>query len=135
MSEDYQSMWADLGLNLVEESCVGELSARNLTDDSGETVDEMTNGVVERYFQVNCGIFLPNPDCLNHIREMATEYNADGVIHYGLQFCRHLLMKSIPVEKVLEGKNIASLRIKTDYSMEDVGQLKARIEPFIGQLR
>jgi benzoyl-CoA reductase/2-hydroxyglutaryl-CoA dehydratase subunit BcrC/BadD/HgdB len=47
-----------------EESCVGERGTRNLTDDSGETVDEMLDAIVDRYFQVDCAIFTPNPDRL-----------------------------------------------------------------------
>ena len=118
-----------------EESCVGERGTRNLTDDSGETVDEMCDAIVDRYFQVDCAIFTPNPDRLNHIQEMVAAYKADGVIHYGLQFCQPYLMEAIPVEKALEEKNIPCLRIETDYSMEDVGQLKTRVEAFVEQLR
>jgi benzoyl-CoA reductase/2-hydroxyglutaryl-CoA dehydratase subunit BcrC/BadD/HgdB len=118
-----------------EESCVGERGTRNLTDDSGETVDEMLEAIVDRYFKVDCAIFTPNPDRLNHIQEMVAAYKADGVIHYGLQFCQPYLMEAIPVEKALEEKNIPCLRIETDYSMEDVGQLKTRVEAFVEQLR
>ena len=118
-----------------EESCVGERGTRNLTDDSGRTVDEMMEAIVDRYYQVDCAIFTPNHDRLTHIEEMAATYKADGVIHYGLQFCQPYLMESIPVEKALEKKGIPTLRIETDYSMEDMGQLKTRIEAFIEQLR
>lgn len=118
-----------------EESCVGERGTRNLTDESGDSVDAMMDAIVERYFQVDCAIFTPNPQRLAHIEEMAAAYKADGVIHYGLQFCQPYLMESIPVEKALEAKNIPTLRIETDYGMEDVGQLKTRIEAFIEQLR
>ncbi len=118
-----------------EESCVGERGTRNLTDESGQTIGEMMTAIVDRYFQVDCAIFTPNPQRLAHIREMAATYRADGVIHYGLQFCQPYLMESIPVEKALEEKNIPCLRIETDYSMEDAGQLKTRIEAFIEQLR
>ena len=118
-----------------EESCVGERGTRNLTDESGETVEEMIEAIVDRYYQVDCAIFTPNPERLNHIQEMVTACKADGVIHYGLQFCQPYLMESMPVEKALEEKNIPCLRIETDYSMEDVGQLKTRIEAFIEQLR
>jgi len=118
-----------------EESCVGERGTRNLTDESGETVEQMMDAIIDRYFQVDCAIFTPNPDRLEHIREMAAEYRADGVIHYGLQFCQPYLMEAIPVEKSLEGLDIPCLRVETDYSMEDVGQLKTRIEAFIEQLR
>jgi benzoyl-CoA reductase/2-hydroxyglutaryl-CoA dehydratase subunit BcrC/BadD/HgdB len=117
-----------------EESCVGERGTRNLTDDAGETVDAMLDAIVERYFQVDCAIFTPNPQRLDHIQQMVSDYKADGVIHYGLQFCQPYLMESIPVEKALEEKNIPCLRIETDYSMEDVGQLKTRVEAFVEQL-
>ncbi len=118
-----------------EESCVGERGVRNLTDDSGETIDEMLDAIVDRYFKVDCAIFTPNPDRLNHIREMVDAYRADGVIHYGLQFCQPYLMESIPIEKALEENSIPCLRMETDYSMEDVGQLKTRVEAFVEQLR
>jgi benzoyl-CoA reductase/2-hydroxyglutaryl-CoA dehydratase subunit BcrC/BadD/HgdB len=114
-----------------EESCVGERGTRNLTDDTGKTVDELMEAIVDRHFQVDCAIFTPNPDRLDHIQEMCKKCNADGVIHYGLQFCRPYIMESIPVEKGLESKNIPTLRIETDYSMEDVGQLKTRVEAFL----
>jgi benzoyl-CoA reductase/2-hydroxyglutaryl-CoA dehydratase subunit BcrC/BadD/HgdB len=113
-----------------EESCVGERGTRNLTDETGETVEEMMDAIAERYFQVDCAIFTPNPDRLEHIKEMAAEYKADGVIHYGLQFCQPYLMESIPVEKALEDEDIPCLRIETDYGMEDAGQLKTRVEAF-----
>lgn len=118
-----------------EESCVGERGTRNLTDDSGETVEEMMEAIVDRYFRVDCAIFTPNPDRLGHIREMAAACGADGVIHYGLQFCQPYLMESIPVETALEKEGIPTLRIETDYGMEDAGQLKTRIQAFIEQLR
>jgi len=120
---------------VAEESCVGERGTRNLTDDTGETVDEMMDAIVDRYFQVDCAIFTPNPDRLNHIRDMAADYKVDGVIHYGLQFCQPYLVEAIPVETALEKENIPCLRIETDYSMEDVGQLKTRVEAFVEQLR
>jgi len=118
-----------------EESCVGERGTRNLTDESGETLEEMLEAIVDRYFRVDCAIFTPNPERLEHIQEMVAAYHADGVIHYGLQFCQPYLMESMPVEKALEEQGIPCLRVETDYSMEDVGQLKTRIEAFIEQLR
>lgn len=118
-----------------EESCVGERGTRNLTDESGKTVEEMMEAIVDRYYRVDCAIFTPNPERLEHIQEMVAAYKADGVIHYGLQFCQPYLMESMPVEKALEEKNIPCLRIETDYSMEDAGQLKTRIEAFIEQIR
>jgi hypothetical protein len=75
-------------------------------------------------------------DCLETIKEKVRGVvAAKGVIHYSLQFCQPYIMESIPVEKALEAKNIPTLRIETDYSMEDAGQLKTRVEAFIEQLK
>ncbi|MDD2557134.1 MAG: double-cubane-cluster-containing anaerobic reductase [Desulfuromonadaceae bacterium] len=117
-----------------EESCVGERGTRNLIDESGETVEEMLEAITNRYFQVDCAIFTPNAERLEHIQQMVAEYKADGVIHYGLLFCQPYLIEAIPVEKALEEEQIPCLRIETDYSMEDLGQLKTRVEAFVEQL-
>jgi benzoyl-CoA reductase/2-hydroxyglutaryl-CoA dehydratase subunit BcrC/BadD/HgdB len=117
-----------------EESCVGERGTRNLTADTGVTVDEMMESIVDRYFKVDCAIFTPNPDRASHIREMVETYQADGVIHYGLQFCQPYLMEAMNIERELENRNIPTLCIDTDYGMEDVGQLKTRVEAFIEML-
>ena len=117
-----------------EESCVGERGARNLTNDSGQSMDELMEAVTDRYFKVDCAIFTPNRERSDHIVEMAKAYGANGVIHYGLQFCQPYIMESIPVENTLENLGIPCMRIETDYGMEDVGQLKTRVEAFIEQI-
>ncbi|MBU1054867.1 MAG: 2-hydroxyacyl-CoA dehydratase family protein [Proteobacteria bacterium] len=117
-----------------EESCVGERGVRNLTDESGKTVDEMIEDIVDRYYKIDCAVFSPNKERLDHIREMVATHKADGVVLYGLQFCQPYIMESMPIEKVLENDNIPVLSIETDYSMEDAGQLKTRIEAFLEML-
>ena len=114
-----------------EESCVGERGWRNLTDACGETVEELLEAIVERYFQVDCAVFTPNPEREAHAIEMAKAYQADGIIHYSLQFCQPYIFESMPMEQRLQNQGIDFLRIETDYSMEDVGQLQTRIEAFI----
>ncbi len=114
-----------------EESCVGERGTRNLVDGSGGTVEALMDAIVDRYFQIDCAIFTPNDDRLNHIITMARDYKADGVILYSLQFCSPYTIESFSVEKNLADKGIRSLRIDTDYSQEDVGQLKTRVEAFL----
>ncbi len=123
------------GLIVGEESCVGERGTRELTENSGNSVEELMEALVDRYFKIDCAIFTPNPERRDHIREMAKEYGADGIIHYGLQFCQPYTMEAITLEKTFEEEDIPFLRVETDYSMEDVGQLTTRIEAFVEQLR
>ncbi len=73
-----------------EESCVGERGTRWLTDVKGSTLDEMLDAIVDRYFNVDCAVFTPNPSRVDHVNEMAMKLHANGVIHYSLQFCQTL---------------------------------------------
>jgi benzoyl-CoA reductase/2-hydroxyglutaryl-CoA dehydratase subunit BcrC/BadD/HgdB len=117
-----------------EESCVGERGTRNLTDDSGATMDELMEAIVDRYFKVDCAIFTPNSDRRDHIMQMYRDYKANGVIHFGLQFCQPYQIESMPVEKALEEAGVPTLRVDTDYSMEDVEQIKTRVEAFVERI-
>ncbi|GAB4332787.1 MAG: double-cubane-cluster-containing anaerobic reductase [Calditrichia bacterium] len=118
-----------------EESCVGERGMRQLVNEEAAGLDEMMDAIVERYWQIDCAIFTPNPSRLQHILEMAERLQANGIVHYSLQFCQPYQMESIPLEKALEDRGIPVLRVETDYSMEDVGQLKTRVEAFIEQIK
>ena len=40
-----------------EESCVGERGTRNLTDETGDSVEAMMEAIVDRYIKVDCAIF------------------------------------------------------------------------------
>ena len=53
-----------------EESCVGERGQRNLVDDSGSSLEDLMDAIVDRYFDIDCAIFTPNPDRLEHIEEI-----------------------------------------------------------------
>ncbi len=118
-----------------EESCIGERNTRDLIEETGETIEEMIDNIVSRYMKIDCACFTPNKERVEHIIELAEKYQVDGVIHYTLQFCDPYLVESYKVEKALEEAGIPVLRIETDYSMEDVEQLKTRIEAFIEMLK
>jgi benzoyl-CoA reductase/2-hydroxyglutaryl-CoA dehydratase subunit BcrC/BadD/HgdB len=117
-----------------EESCVGERGNRNLTDPAGNTVDELLDAIVDRYFGINCAIFTPNREREADIETMYRAANADGVIHYGLQFCQPYLIESMALERRLTDRGIPILRIETDYGTEDMGQLQTRVEAFVEML-
>ena len=117
-----------------EESCVGERGARWITGEKGDTVEDLLNTITERYFNIDCAIFTPNPSRLEYIKEMSKKLKADGVIHYSLQFCQSYIMESGPVGKDLEKSGVPTILLETDYSEQDAGQLKTRIEAFVERL-
>ncbi len=124
-----------LGAVIVgEESCIGERGSRGLVNSEAVTADGLIDHLVDRYMEIDCAIFSPNSERLDHIREMAEEYHADGVLLYGLNFCTPYQMEGLGIEKELEASGIPALRIETDYSQEDTGQLTTRIEAFIERI-
>ncbi len=118
-----------------EESCVGERGTQYLTNPQGNSVDQMIDNIVDRYFKIDCAVFTPNPSRLEHIRQMARDYRADGVIHYCIQFCSPYQIEAGPVENALEQDGIPVLRIDTDYSQEDTEQIRTRVEAFVERLQ
>jgi len=118
-----------------EESCVGERGTRWLTEVKGNMVDEILDSITDRYFNIDCAVFTPNPSRVDYVKEMTKKLHAQGVIHYSLQFCQPYIMESGPVEKELEKSGVPILRLETDYSQEDTGQLKTRIEAFVERLK
>jgi benzoyl-CoA reductase/2-hydroxyglutaryl-CoA dehydratase subunit BcrC/BadD/HgdB len=122
------------GVIVAEESCVGERGTRNIVEASGSSVDSLVDALVDRYSRIDCAIYSPNPDRLAHIREMYKKYKADGIVLYGIQFCTPYSMEAIGIEKELENDGIPAIRIETDYSQEDVGQLKTRLQAFIERI-
>ncbi|MCK9362587.1 MAG: 2-hydroxyacyl-CoA dehydratase family protein [Syntrophales bacterium] len=118
-----------------EESCVGERGVRWLTEPTGNTVEDILDSITERYFNIDCAVFTPNPSRVEYMKEMTKKLGSHGVIHYSLQFCQPYIMESGPVEKELETSGVPTLRLETDYSQEDTGQLKTRLEAFVERLK
>ena len=89
---------------------------------------------MDRYARIDCACFTPNPERLEHIVEMARDLMVDGVIHYGLSFCQPYAIESFKVGHALGDAKIPMLALETDYSMEDLEQLKTRVEAFLEML-
>jgi benzoyl-CoA reductase/2-hydroxyglutaryl-CoA dehydratase subunit BcrC/BadD/HgdB len=114
-----------------EESCVGERNFRSLLDDNYSSLEEAMRKIADRYMTINCACFTPNNERLSDIEDLAGRLKADGIIHYAIQFCTPYMMEAYKVKKVADAMKVPFLRIETDYSMEDMGQLKTRIEAFL----
>lgn len=120
---------------VCEESCTGTRFFSDLVKPTGNNLDDQLKAISERYMNIHCACFTPNEERLDDIVNMAKEYQADGVVHYNLQFCHTYANEAVNVEKRLEKEGIPLLRIETDYSDGDAGQLKTRIEAFLEMIK
>jgi len=91
--------------------------------------------IADRYMTIDCACFTPNDERMENIKELTKRLKADGVVHYALQFCTPYMMESYRAKKAVDALSLPFLRIETDYSMEDFGQLRTRIEAFLEVIR
>ncbi|MGE4559516.1 MAG: double-cubane-cluster-containing anaerobic reductase [Desulfobulbus sp.] len=118
-----------------EESCIGTRNTRDLVSEEAVTMDEMIDALVDRSLKIDCACFTPNLERQANIQAMVKELKADGVLHYSLMFCQPYEHEAIKIEKTLQQSGVPMLSIATDYSMEDVEQLKTRIEAFVEMVK
>ena len=120
---------------ICEESCTGTRAFSDLVPENGGSVDDQLEAIADRYMQIHCACFTPNDERLDDIVRLAGEYRVDGVVHHNLQFCHTYANEAVKVERTLEKEGVPLLRIETDYSDEDVGQLRTRIDAFLEMIR
>jgi benzoyl-CoA reductase/2-hydroxyglutaryl-CoA dehydratase subunit BcrC/BadD/HgdB len=118
----------ELGADVVAFDCC------NGTREKIEQVDEnlpVTKALAKKYLNINCSVMSPNTSRLNYISEMIDEYQVDGVLELILQACHTYAIESYQVKKTVTAKGIPYLKIETDYSTADSGQINTRLEAFL----
>jgi benzoyl-CoA reductase/2-hydroxyglutaryl-CoA dehydratase subunit BcrC/BadD/HgdB len=120
------------GVIINEEACIGHRYYKdNIETEGVKTVDDLMERMLERYMKIDCACFTPNEGRIDKIIKMYKEREADGIIYYSLSFCHTYNVESKKVIDRLQAENIPVLRIESDYSMEDMGQIKTRVEAFL----
>ncbi len=126
------------GLLVGDEMCSGD---RVLYDPVGVdewTMDDMLNGIAERYLMAStCPCFTSadgNEDRVNWLINKVNETKANGVIYYVIRGCILYAMEYARVKRALDKLNIPVYYLDTEYTREDVGQMKTRVEAFLEML-
>ena len=118
-----------------EESCIGTRYFKDLIDEDSTDMDRQLEALTDRYMQIDCSCFTPNDERVDQVLKEYKDSNAQGVLHYSLQFCHTYNIEEIKIREACEKEGIPYLAIETDYSPEDVGQLQTRIEAFLEQIK
>jgi len=118
-----------------EESCTGTRYFSYLVAESDGSLDAQLGAIADRQLDTHCACFTPNDERIEDILTLARDWAVDGVVHYNLQFCHTFANEAVKVEKALAEENIPFLRIESDYSDEDMGQLKTRVDAFLEMIR
>lgn len=119
---------------VCEENCTGTKFFTNPVDESKTTLGDMYQALAERYMKISCACFTPNQARIDEVIALAKEYKVDGVINTNLKFCTTFKTEALALERALEEAGVPVLDIETDYTDNDAGQLRTRIEAFVEML-
>jgi benzoyl-CoA reductase/2-hydroxyglutaryl-CoA dehydratase subunit BcrC/BadD/HgdB len=126
------------GILVADELCSGE---RLLYDPVGVdewSMSDMLNAIAERYLMAStCPCFTStdgNEDRINWMLTKIKDWNIQGVIYYVVRGCMLYAMEYTRVKKVLDRMNVPVYYLDTEYTREDVGQMKTRVEAFLEML-
>ena len=126
------------GIIVADELCSGE---RILNDPVGVdewSMDDMISAIADRYLMAStCPCFTSkdgNEDRINWLLNKVKEGNVQGVIYYVVRGCMLYAMEYTRVKKALDKLSIPVYYLDTEYTREDVGQMKTRVEAFLEML-
>jgi benzoyl-CoA reductase/2-hydroxyglutaryl-CoA dehydratase subunit BcrC/BadD/HgdB len=126
------------GILVADELCSSE---RILYDPVGVdewSMNDMLDAIAERYLMAStCPCFTSkdgNEDRVNWLLNKIKEWNIQGVIYYVHRGCMLYAMEYTRVKKVLDHINMPMYYLDTEYTREDVGQMKTRVEAFLEML-
>lgn len=119
----------DLGGDIVcYENCSGPKEKSLMIR---EDIDPIT-AIADKYLNVSCSVMSPNNQRFEDLKKLIDEYQVDAVIEIVLQACHTFNIEAHYVKKVVtEEKNKPYLKILTDYSQSDKGQIETRLEAFL----
>lgn len=119
---------------VIDETCTGLRYFRDLVDESHTDIEGQLTAIADRYLKIDCACFSPNNERIDAIPDIVKNYKVDGVIQYILQYCHGYNVEALRVADILRKESIPTVKIETDYSQEDIGQLRTRVDAFLEQL-
>lgn len=119
------------GVIVCLDDCSGERANRLMID---ENADDILKAISDRYLAINCSVMTPNNGRIENTKEMIKKYKVDGVVDIVLQACHTFNVESTNMAKMVEELNVPYMKLETDYSTTDSGQIETRIAAFIEML-
>lgn len=119
------------GVIVCMDDCSGERTARMMVD---ENAPDILRAISDRYLDINCSVMTPNDGRMENTLAMCEKYHVDGVVENVLTACHTFNVESARMQKAVEGAGIPYLKIETDCSAGDQGQIDTRIAAFIETL-
>jgi len=116
------------GVIVCLDDCSGERTRSLMID---ENADDILRAISDRYLDIHCSVMTPNEGRMENTKKMIEKYKVDGVIEVVLQACHTFNVESAKMRDMVEELGIPYLKLETDYSTTDSGQIETRVAAFI----
>ena len=90
--------------------------------------------IAERYLDIGCAVMTPDNGRMELLRQLTEEYAIDGIIEVDLQTCTPYAIEARQVGRLAQELGKPYLRLETDYSTGDSGQISTRLDAFFETL-
>lgn len=119
------------GVIVCLDDCGGERTNKMLVDENAENI---LRAISDRYLEIHCSVMTRNDGRIENTKEMIKKYKVDGVIEMVLQACHTFNVESALMKDMCEEEGVPYMKLETDYSTTDSGQIGTRIAAFIEML-
>jgi benzoyl-CoA reductase/2-hydroxyglutaryl-CoA dehydratase subunit BcrC/BadD/HgdB len=100
--------------------------------DIEEGTRDPVRALAERYLKIPCSCMTPNRRRLTEMTKMIDKFRPDAIIDVVLQACHSYNIESYKVgEHVTKNHRLPFLKIVTDFSQSDIGQIRTRVEALL----
>lgn len=119
------------GVVVCFENCTGIKASFQLVD---ADAPDIIRAIAERYLGIGCAVMTPDENRMELLRQLTEEYAVDGIIEVDLQTCTPYAIEARQVGRVAQQLGKPFLRLETDYSTGDSGQISTRLDAFFETL-
>ena len=115
------------GIVVLPDACTG---IKAFMGEIEENTADPIRAMARRYLEIPCACMTPNDDRrLESISEMIEQFKPDAVVEFVLTACHSYNVEAYKVGRHVEEKyGLPYLKIETDYSDNDEGQIRTKVE-------
>jgi benzoyl-CoA reductase/2-hydroxyglutaryl-CoA dehydratase subunit BcrC/BadD/HgdB len=135
-------LWPDFKLPLLVQECGADVVADEMCSGTQRlhhpvVVDEWTKGGLIRaaaervLLPCTCPCFRETGAREDRLRELVESHRIDGILHHTLRLCQLYDMDAARLAGIFKQEGRPWLSLRSDFSPEDTGRIKNRIEAFV----
>ena len=114
------------GIVVAPDACTGMKAFMGRIE---ENTPDPIRAMAKRYLEIPCACMTPNERRLDSISQMIEQFRPDAVVDFVLTACHSYSVESYKVGRhVTEHHGLPFLKIETDYSDNDEGQIRTKID-------